>query len=49
MKKLQVLTDKQCYFDIYVPDDFTQDQIDSHCDQLFDTAWQSYSEYIFSK
>tara|TARA_R110000823_G_C15720309_1_gene478599 strand:- start:67 stop:207 length:141 start_codon:yes stop_codon:yes gene_type:complete len=45
MKKLQVLTEDERYFDIFVPDHFTDEEIDSHCDQLFDTAWHSYSEY----
>ena len=45
MKKLQVLTEDECYFDIFVPDYFTYEEIDSHCDQLFDTDWHYYIEY----
>jgi hypothetical protein len=46
MKKLQVLTEDDRCFDIFVPDNFTDEEIYSHCDQLFDTSWQIYSEYI---
>ena len=46
MMKIQVLLEDNSYKDIYVPKEFTDNETDAHCDQLFgDTFWHSYREY----
>ena len=47
MRKLQVLLEDNSYKDIYIPRHFTEDNIRSHCDQLFgEDVWHKYNEYI---
>ena len=46
MRKLQVLLESKIYKDIYVPEDFTKDEISSHIAQVFGSgSWHKYSEY----
>ena len=46
MKKLQVLLEGDTFKDIYVPVEFTDDEVTPHLDQLFgEDFWCTYREY----
>jgi hypothetical protein len=45
MKKIQVLLEDNSYKDIYVPIEFTEDEVTPHLDQLFGVdTWHKYRE-----
>ena len=46
MRKLQVLLESNIYIDIYIPQNFTRDEISAHIDQIFGSEfWHKYNEY----